>query len=240
MKDMNIQVKLSDGIARIDFGRPDQGNMLTMSHLIYLAEKLQELGSDESVKVISLEPSGPDFCRGRDTQGEVREGLTGWETRERIMGRILDLYKCIADVPVPVVACVQGNAFGLGCALAGSCDITIASKDATFSLPEIEANIPPTLAMSGLLHKVSPKILTYLVYTADSLEADAAYTAGLVSKVYPAHEFKNSCDALLKNLTSRPRLTITTVKRYQSFALNATPSMASEYAGTLLALVRGK
>ena len=240
MKDIDIQVKLSDGIARIDFGRPDQGNALTMSHLINLAETLRELGSDESVKVIAFEPSGSYFCRGRDTQGEVREGLTGWETRERIMGRILDLYKSIADVPVPVVACVQGNAIGLGCALAGSCDITIASKEAKFSLPEIESNIPPTLAMSGLLDKVAPKILTYLVYSADSLEAEAALTAGLVSKVYPAFEFKNSCDALLTKLASRPRLTITTVKRYQSFALNATPSMASEYAGTLLALVRGK
>jgi enoyl-CoA hydratase/carnithine racemase len=141
-------------------------------------------------------------------------------------------------VPVPVVALVHGDALGFGCATAVGCDITLAADNARFAFPEIEHDIPPTMAMCAALGKVQAKALTYLIYSADSVSAQEAVTLGLASKVYPQTSFTADCDAFLKKLASRPRLILETIKRYQAKATGLSPDMASEYAGTLLALVR--
>ena len=61
---------------------------------------------------------------------------------------------------------------------------------------------------------------------------------GLASKVLPQASFAADADAFLAKLAGRPRLVLETIKRYQAKAAHLTPDMASEYAGTLLALVR--
>ncbi|HSQ02902.1 MAG TPA: enoyl-CoA hydratase-related protein, partial [Burkholderiales bacterium] len=117
-------------------------------------------------------------------------------------------------------------------------DITLASSAARFAFPEIEHDIPPTMAMCAALGKVPAKALTYLIYSAEHLNAEQAVAVGLASKVLPQASFAADADAFLWRLAGRPRLVLETIKRYQAKAAHLTPDMASEYAGTLLALVR--
>lgn len=226
------------GIARIDLNRPDDGNALTRAMMLQLSATLRDLGSQPDVRVVTLEGRGKQFCRGRDGKGESRAGMTPYEIRVKMMGAVLDVYQAVADVPVPVVALVHGDALGFGCATAVGCDITLASANARFAFPEIEHDIPPTMAMCAALGKVQAKALTYLIYSADSISADDAVTQGLASKVFPQASFAADSDTFLQKLASRPRLILETIKRYQAKASQLTPEMASEYAGTLLALVR--
>ena len=123
-------------------------------------------------------------------------------------------------------------------ALAVGCDITLASSNARFAFPEIEHDIPPTMAMCAALGKVQAKALTYLIYSAEQVNAEQAVTLGLASKLLSQASFAVDAEAFLKKLAGRPRLVLETIKRYQAKAAHLTPDMASEYAGTLLALVR--
>jgi enoyl-CoA hydratase/carnithine racemase len=225
-------------IARIDLNRPDDGNALTRAMMLQLSATLRDLGSQPDVHVVTLEGRGKQFCRGRDGKGESRAGMTPYEIRVKMMGAVLDVYQAVADVPVPVVALVHGDALGFGCATAVGCDITLAAANARFAFPEIEHDIPPTMAMCAALGKVQAKALTYLIYSADSISADEAVTQGLASKVFPQASFAADSNAFLQKLADRPRLILETIKRYQAKASQLTPEMASEYAGTLLALVR--
>ncbi len=225
-------------IARIDLNRPDEGNALTRAMMLQLSATLRELGNQPDVHVVVLESRGKQFCRGRDGRGESRAGMTPYEVRQKMLGAVLDVYQAVADVPVPVVALVHGDALGFGCATAVGCDITLASSNARFAFPEIEHDIPPTMAMCAALGKVQAKALTYLIYLADAVTADEAVTLGLASRVLPQGSFAADSDAFLTKLASRPRLVLETIKRFQAKAAHLTPDMASEYAGTLLALVR--
>ena len=211
---------------------------MTRGMMVQLSKTLAELGADESVHVVVLEARGAQFCRGRDGKGESRAGMTPYEIRVKMMGAVLGSYQAIIDVPVPVVALVQGDALGFGAALAVACDVTLASSNAGFAFPEIEHDIPPTMAMCAALGKVNSKALTYLIYSAEKISAERAAEIGLASKVLPAASFAADADAFVKTLASRPRLVLETIKRYQAKAEHLTPDMASEYAGTLLALVR--
>ena len=238
MTNHEFKVTCEAGLARVDLNRPDEGNALPRAMMVQLAATLRELGKQPDVHVVTLEARGKQFCRGRDGKGESRAGMTPYEVRQKMMGAVLDVYQAVADVPVPVVALVHGDALGFGCATAVGCDITLAADNARFAFPEIEHDIPPTMAMCAALGKVQAKALTYLIYSADSVSAQEAVTLGLASKVYPQTSFTADCDAFLKKLASRPRLILETIKRYQAKATGLSPDMASEYAGTLLALVR--
>ena len=238
MSDFDFKMTRDGAIARVDLNRPEEGNALTRAMMLRFAQVLRELGADATVNVVAIGGRGAQFCRGRDGRGESRAGMTAYDVRVKLMGAVLDSYQAIWDVPVPVVALVHGDALGFGAALAAGCDITLAASNARFAFPEIEHGIPPTMAMCAALGKVPAKALTYLIYSAEELDAGQAVSVGLASKVLPQATFAADADAFLAKLASRPRLVLETIKRYQAKAAHLTPEMASEYAGTLLALVR--
>ncbi len=238
MSEFDFEVTRAGAIARIDLNRPDEGNALTRAMMIRLAALLRELGSTPDINVVAIGGRGRQFCRGRDGKGESRAGRTPYEVRVKMMGAVLDSYQAIWDVPVPVVALVHGDALGFGAAVAVGCDITLAASNARFAFPEIEHDIPPTMAMCAALGKIQAKALTYLIYSAEQVDAAQAVMLGLASKVLPRETFAADADAFLAKLAGRPRLVLETIKRYQAKAAHLTPDMASEYAGTLMALVR--
>jgi enoyl-CoA hydratase/carnithine racemase len=238
MNDFDFAVSRRGAVARIDLNRPVEGNALTRAMMSRLAQVLREQGADPEVNVIVLEGQGAHFCKGRDGKGESRVGMTPYEIRIKMMGAVLDVYKAIADVPVPVVASIHADALGFGAALATACDITLTAADAKFAFPEIEHDIPPTMAMCAALGKVPNKALAYLIYSAEAIDAQQAVSFGLASRIFPQASFRQDAEAFVEKLSGRPRLVLETVKLYHEKAAQLTPDMASEYAGTLLALVR--
>jgi enoyl-CoA hydratase/carnithine racemase len=234
----DFPVRRDGAVTRIDLGRPEEGNMLTRAMVSDLSALVTRLGADPSVNVVALEGRGASFCKGRDGRDENAAGMSALDMKTRLYGPILGAYQAMAACPVPVVALAHGDAIGFGCALAGSSDITLASDAARFALPEIEHDIPPTLAISGVMRNVPAKALAYLVYSAETIDAAEAQRLGFVSKVYPAAAFAERADAFLARLAGRPRLVLETIKRYQRMAPGMSPDMAAEFAGSVMALSR--
>ena len=237
MADFEFPVRQTGAVARIDLGRPDEGNALTRAMMTRLAATIRAVTTD-TVALVVIEARGNQFCRGRDGRGETAAGLNPWQVRTQMMGPVLAVYEAIAACPVPVVALVQGDAIGFGAALAGACDITIAASTARFSFPEIRHDIAPTLAMAATHRKLPAKVLAWLIYSAEELDAMQAAAVGLVSKVLPQAEFAAQAERYLGEIGGRPALVLRTIKHFQQRAADA-PAMASDYAGALLALVRG-
>ena len=234
----DFPVRRDGALARIDLGRPGEANMLTRAMVTDLSALVGRLGADASVHVVALEGRGEKFCGGRDGRGENAAGMSPLDMKNKLYGPILGAYQAMAACPVPVVALVHGDAIGFGAALAGSCDITLASEAAHFALPEIEHGIPPTLAISGVMRNVPAKALSYLVYSAETIDAHEAQRLGFASKVFPASSFAANADAFLAKLAGRPRIVLETIKRYQRQAPGLSPDMAAELAGSMMALAR--
>jgi enoyl-CoA hydratase/carnithine racemase len=238
MTDFEFKVIQKDSVAYINLGRPVEGNALTRAMMFQLAKVLRLTAQNERLSLIVIEGEGEYFCKGRDGKGESRAGMTPYEIRVQMMGAVLDVYKSISDVPIPVIAKVHGHAVGFGCALAVACDLTLVSAQAKFSFPEIEHDIPPTMAMCAALGKIPAKALSYLIYSAEEVDAIEAKQLGIASQVYLEPNFQVQTQAFIEKLSAKPRLVLETIKKYQEKASNASPDMAMEYAGTLLALVR--
>jgi len=205
-----------------------------------LARTVRDLGERSDVHLIAIHSRGSAFCGGRDGRGEVSAGLTPYQVRNQMMGAVLSVYEALSAAPIPVVACVHAEAIGFGAALVGGCDIALASASAEFAFPEIAHNIAPTMAMSSVIRKLPPAVLSYLIYSGDRITAAEALQYGLVGKIYPAEAFAAASRAFLVRLAARPRAILETIKKYQHGAAGMSAAQSFDYAGALLTIVRGE
>lgn len=238
MNETEFSVTHQGGVTRIDLGRPDDGNALTRDMMRALAQTIRQEAARPDARVIALYGRGAFFCKGRDGRGESTEGMKPHEVRVHMMGAVLGVYEAINASPIPVVALVQAPAIGFGAALASGCDITLASDASKFAFSEIKHGIPPTLAMAAVMKKVPQKALGWLIFSGGEVSPQEGVTFGLVSKVFEHAEFERASEAFLQELASRPRLVLETIKKFLLGAQDMSAAQQSEYAGTLLALVR--
>ena len=230
-----IQTSRDGAVAGITIDRAAESNLLTIEMVREMTAAFRAAARSDA-KVILLRTTGADFCRGRDNTG-VPPSPTALKMRANVCEPILDAYDAIADTPQPVVCTVQGAAHGFGCAIAGACDISIAADNARFKLPEMEKNLPPTLAISALMPRTPRKALTWMVYSMDELDASTALQVGIVSAVVPAAQLDGAVSKLLATMTSRSVEALVAVKDFFRSASLMEPRGVADYAGNLLASV---
>jgi enoyl-CoA hydratase len=228
-----IKSSRADAVATLTIDRPAEGNTLTIEMLRELASAIRAAGATDA-KVIVVRSNGPDFCRGRAPGAPSPTAMT---MRANVCEPILDVYDAIAGARQPVVAVVQGRAHGFGAAMAGACDLTIAAGDARFRLPEMEKDLPPTLAISALMARVPRKALTFMVYAMEEIDAHAALQLGFVSVVVPFADLDGALDRLLAAMTARSPEALFAVKDYFRVAPYMEPRGAADYGANLLAAV---
>jgi enoyl-CoA hydratase len=182
--------------------------------------------------------AGDDFCKGRDPAG-APEGkpTTALEIRETLIEPILGVYAAIRDADIPVISGAQGLVNGLGCGITAISDVSIAADNARFAMPEMRANLPPTLAMLAHLDRIPPKSLLGMVYSTDTIDADRAVAIGLVSDVVPLADLDTAIEGLLAKLSGYERASVVTCKSYLKNARGADYQTANDLAGNLLSVV---
>jgi enoyl-CoA hydratase/carnithine racemase len=230
-----IQTSRDGAVAGITIDRAAEGNLLTIEMVREMTAAFRAAARSDA-KVILLRTTGADFCRGRDNTG-VPPSPTALKMRANVCEPILDAYDAIANAPQPVACAVQGAAHGFGCAIAGACDISIAADNARFKLPEMEKNLPPTLAISALMPRTPRKALTWMVDSMDELDASTALQVGIVSAVVPAAQLDGAVSKLLATMTSRSVEALVAVKDFFRSASLMEPRGVADYAGNLLASV---
>jgi enoyl-CoA hydratase len=224
-------------VATVRLTRGATGNKLSAAEMPLLGRAIREVGSRKEFKLVLVRGDGANFCQGRLPDAPGTAPKTALEIRERVTEVILSVYDDIRLTPVPVIAVVQGEAKGFGCAFVSQCDLAIASDDATFALPEMDHHLPPTLAISAMLHKVPPKRILQMVYTRQPIGADEALTFGIVSQLAPRAELNAAVDRTLALMLDRNRAALVGVKEYMNGTLHADAHAAARLASNLLAAV---
>lgn len=233
-----FRVARDGAVVRLTLTRPEAGNLLTLAMIDDIAAAVRVAGGDPGVNVIVLTGEGDDFCKGRDPAG-APEGnpTTALEMRAALMEPILGLYGAIRTAAPPVLSAAKGLVNGLGCGITAVCDLTVAADDARFALPEMRANLPPTLAMLAHLDRIPPKSLLGMVYSTEPIDAATARAIGLVGQIVPAAELDATVEALAAKLAGYDREAVVTCKAYLQKALKADYAAANDLAGNVLANV---
>ena len=215
--------------------RPDEGNLITNEMGLEIARVLRDLGPE--IKLVRLRGKGAHFCKGRQAPQIDRASMTPLQVRNPVAEVPLALYAAVKEARAPTLAIVQGEALGVGCALAGVCDLTIAAEDAAFQVPELNHNIAPTLVMWALLNRVPYKSVAHLVYSRERIDARRAEALGLVTQVVPPAALEREAENLAQGILSRPATPLQGIKEFLKFASRMDPASASAYSSVLNAAV---
>ncbi|MCM2393572.1 enoyl-CoA hydratase/isomerase family protein [Streptomyces albipurpureus] len=171
----------------LEIDRPTAKNALNEAVMTGLTAELDRIRHDETVRAVVLTGAGGVFCAGADITAFNRmraEALLG--PRPTLGG---SLWSDLATFPKPVVAAVEGLAFGGGFELALACDTVIAGTSAKFAVPEVRLGvIPGGGGTQRLVHALGKARAMALLLTGDTLPADEAAMAGVVSQVVPDGE----------------------------------------------------
>jgi enoyl-CoA hydratase len=230
----DILTRQNGEVLEITLNHPERGNAVSDEMVVELTGLIAR--APQSCEILVLRGAGSDFCVGRAPQ-PARERLPEALEWRGFSDVVFDCYGALRATSVPVIAVVQGGAFGFGCAVAAACDITLAGDQARFQVPEMAHNILPTMVMSALIDRLPRKAISYLTYSTAVIDAARALELGLASEVVPAAGLEAALASLCSAMLRAPRPALRGVKEFIRHAPDMSVPGAVEYARNLHAVM---
>jgi enoyl-CoA hydratase/carnithine racemase len=195
-----------DGVATLTLNRPSARNALSMELMTLLAEELEDIGEDRSIKVVVLAGAGPAFCAGHDLK-EIRAN-PGREIYEALFRQCSRLMLTITRLPQPVIARIHGIATAAGCQLVATCDLAIAADSSRFATPGVNIGLFCSTPMVALTRAVGRKHAMEMLLTGDMIGAGDAVMFGLINQAVPEAELDETVYGLATQIASKSPLTL--------------------------------
>jgi enoyl-CoA hydratase/carnithine racemase len=182
-----VDVQLaSPGVALVTLNLPKLRNAMTTELTSAWTEAIDQVAGDRSLRAVVVTGAGSAFCSGADLSW-LDQGNLNDNTPDRLRDKMLPFYRAWLapqQIPVPVVAAVNGPAVGAGLCLALACDLRYASPSAMFSAPFTQLGTHGGMAVSWLLPEaVGMPRAREMLYTGRAVTAEEALAWGLVSEV---------------------------------------------------------
>lgn len=183
MMEKFVQSLTSNGTATLVLDRPDFHNALNKDFTREIMETMMNFQKSKEVRVIIISSNGKTFCAGADLEW-MQKTLTYTKNKNLQEAKLLaKMYRTIRESPKPVIARIQGAAYGGGVGLVAASDIAVALNTARFCLSEVKLGIIPSIIAPYLLEKTSAGTFSRYALTAESFDAQEAKRIGLVSEV---------------------------------------------------------
>jgi len=228
------------GFATLTLNRPDRLNSLSDDLLQSLADAIDDVAADDSVRAVIITGAGRAFCSGADTDemiggsgdgphkpgpGGAEELRRGFKLAQRV---ILGIYK----MEKPVIAAIHGSAVGAGFDLACACDIRIAADTARFMAAYIHVGLFPGYGGTWLYPRlVGSAKAAELMYTGNFMEIEEAKSLGFVNSVVSEDELIGAAEKMARRIASNPpiavRLAKTMMRRGMSMDLETSLEMSA-------------
>lgn len=196
-----------DKLLILSINRPECLNALNSASLLELREILISIEKDVEMRGLIITGAGDKaFISGGDI--EEIAGLNPESARE-LTTKANEFMKYIENYPKPIIAAINGIAFGGGCELAMVCHLRIASKIARFALPEAKLGIVTGMGGIQRMIQLTGKGKTYeLAFTGESIDAAEAEKIGLVNKVVEPDQLLSTSIEMLKKISESSGVSI--------------------------------
>lgn len=208
----DVEVETHGRVLEITLNRPERRNALTPELIHGLLTLLDEAASSDLLRAVLLTGTGDRaFCAGFDI-GRIESpgGEDGGGERDLVD----DLATAVRELPLPVVAAVNGAAVGAGCDLAVACDIRIGVETARFGMPPARLGLLyGWKGVDRLVRTVGLPAAKDLVLTGRLYDAQRAYDVGLLSAIVPPGELLAEARELADTLAANAPLSVAGSKR---------------------------
>jgi enoyl-CoA hydratase len=219
---VTVDLSIDGGIATITMNRPRALNAFNSTQLDLLLAVVRDVATNSSVRVSILTGAGERaFAAGADIKEMVELDAAGGLAFGR---RGHAVANALEAMPQPVIAAVNGFAFGGGCELALACDIRLASENARFAQPEVGLGIPPGWGGSQRLPRlVGPGLASELILTGRHVFADEALRIGLVNAVHPLDQLMPAAREMAGSIARNSPRAVRSAKALMKLAFQGAP-----------------
>jgi enoyl-CoA hydratase/carnithine racemase len=185
MADTEAPVVLAErdgrGVVTLTLNRPRAMNALSEAVLAGLKAEFAALARDPAVRVVVLAGAGRAFSAGHDLK-EMRSAPS-LDYYRGLFAACTEVMLAIRDLPVPVIARVQGIATAAGCQLVAQCDLAVAASDARFAVSGVNYGLFCSTPSVALSRNIGRKQAMEMLLTGDFIDAEEARARGLVNRV---------------------------------------------------------
>jgi enoyl-CoA hydratase/carnithine racemase len=220
-----------DGIATLTLNRPAARNSLSEQLIEALSAAWDQIAADETIRAVILRANGPAFCAGHDLKELTARRCDpdgGQSYFRQIMTNCSAMMQKIVALPQPVIAVVSGIATAAGCQLVATCDLAIASEQATFATPGVDIGLFCSTPMVALTRNIPRKNAMHLLLTGEPVTAAEAARLGLVNRAVAHGGEYDEALGLARMIASKSKATVKTGKR--AFYAQAEMPLAEAYA----------
>jgi 2-(1,2-epoxy-1,2-dihydrophenyl)acetyl-CoA isomerase len=202
-----LLLTVGDAVATITLNRPDRLNSFDMKLGHELYEVLQEAAKNQDVRVVVIKGTGKGFCGG----GDVKEMHAAADKTRFLRDLTRAIHRCVIEIRAmekPVIAAVNGAAFGAGLSLALACDIIIAVKDAKLSTAFIGIGLAPGCGTQFFTQVVGYQRACEYILTSKTFTAEEAAQLGLINKVVEPGDLDSTVEELTSLFQTLPPLAV--------------------------------
>jgi len=207
----NIVFEREGAVGILKVNRPKSLNALNPATVREIAACLEEVRQDHSIRCLIITGEGDRaFVAGADISAMVSMSVIEGKAFSALG---LATMRKLEELPIPVIAAVNGFALGGGTELALACDLIIAADKARFGQPEINLGVIPGFGgTQRLARRIGLPRARELIYSGDMIDAEAALRYGLANKVVPLADLMTEAKALAHKLAAKPPVAIQQAK----------------------------
>jgi len=202
------------GVLTLTMNRPGNFNALGEEMLGALQAAIDAASRDDTLRVVVLASAGKAFCPGHNLKEMIalpeNEALAYYQS---LFSRCSRVMLGLLQLPVPVIARVQGLATAAGCQLVAQCDLAVAADSARFATSGIAYGLFCSTPSVALSRNVGTKQAMEMLLTGEFVDAAQAQQMGLVNRVVPAGELDAEIEVLVRSILDKPRVAMAMGKR---------------------------
>ena len=209
MKYKNIIINTSEHLGLLTLNRQKENNALDIETSREIYEGLRELEMNSFIRTILIQGGQKFFSPGAD----IKElNILNSESAES--KRLFSFFDKIKEINIPIIAAVEGYAFGGGMELALLCDIIIASKESKFGQPEINLGLIPGIGgTQRLKNSLGKYSASYLCMSGEIISGTKAFELGLVSVLLDKVNFLEEAIKIANQIAEKPKSSLIEIKK---------------------------
>lgn len=177
-------------------------------------ETIMELKDDTDVKVVILTGDGRAFSAGGDLNALVKRSKNSPLHNSKFMKLFYSRFLSLRDLPVPVIAAINGHAIGAGLCVACACDIRVCAENAKLGFTFINLGLHPGMAATKLLPAIiGPELTARVLLTGEVFNGHVAKEIGLVSEVLPQDKVLARAMEIAESIAEKAPTTVQALTR---------------------------
>jgi enoyl-CoA hydratase/carnithine racemase len=208
-------VQKKSNICTLTLNRPEKKNSLSLELIEQIKSTMEELAEDDGVRTVILRGAGDQaFCSGFDIGSLPTQSKGDAEQRLKSLDQVESLFQRLIRFPYPVIAMLNGFAFGLGCELAMCCDIRIGIEDIRMGVPPVKLGmVYPWTGLQRFIQNIGLQSTKEMFFTGRTYTGLRIKELGLVDYLVPGDELEEFTYGMAEEIAGNAPLALKGTKK---------------------------